>query len=727
MSELTDAYSSDAPIKDPANDVFKRWPFAQRVAQVIATRRDKSSIVIGINGAWGEGKTSVLNFIQYELRQHSHVVCMKFNPWRFGDEEQLLKGFFFDLASSIDRSLSTSTEKVGDLIKRFGKPLASLAGQGEVAENLGNMLSSADIDSLRERIERILDEQDRRVVILVDDIDRLEKSEIHAIFRLVKLTADFKNTAYVLSFDHEMVAAAIQDRYGSGQQNAGKAFLEKIIQVPLQLPAVDKVSLRKYCFSGVDEALSQAGIVLKEEDVQLFVRNFINGLETRLSTPRQAKLYSNILTFSLPILIGEVNNIDLMIIEGVRVFYPTLYEVIRRYTSLFLGNGSEGYGRRNEEQKEQVKQLISNSLEGLSIDDIKSAQDVLTYLFPRLQSVYGNTHYGPDWDKTWEQEKRICSSSYTNRYFSYTVPPDDISDLQLEDFIEKISKMSIDEVTQGVSQQINQRNAEVVISKLRQLASNFSAEVSRKLAHVLVVSARLFPNPDILFNFSTPFSRSAMLVGDLVANIPAKEERRALASEIVLLAEPITFGFHCLKWFKRDTDKRPNERGFSSEELDEIGRCLARRISFYEGGPAALITEFNSDVTPLLYSWSAYGNKVEVNERFHEWFEENPESAISLLLCYLPTAWGMENGLSHKGDFEHDQYKAVTQVINPEIVIFALERVYSDSIYVEQYPEFTNTPLELKTAQQFAWLYRNFQKTSKESDDAEFETDEDND
>ncbi|MFS0724996.1 P-loop NTPase fold protein [Paenibacillus sp. 1P07SE] len=727
MPDLVDVYSSDAPIKNPANDEFKRWPFSQRVAQVIATRRDKSSIVIGINGAWGEGKTSVLNFIQHELSQHSHVVCMKFNPWRFGDEEQLLKGFFFDLASSIDRSLSTSAEKVGDLIKRFGKPLASLAGQGEAAENLGNMLSSADLENLRERIERILDEQDRRVVILVDDIDRLEKSEIHAIFRLVKLTADFKNTAYVLSFDHEMVAAALQDRYGSGQQHAGKAFLEKIIQVPLRLPAVDKVSLRKYCFSGVEEALSQAGIILKEADVQLFVRNFINGLETRLSTPRQAKLYSNILTFSLPILKGEVNNVDLMIIEGVRVFYPTLYDVIRRYTTLFLGNGSESYGHRNDEQKERVKQLISNSLEGLSNDNIKSAHDVLTYLFPRLQSVYDNTHYGSDWDKSWAEEKRICSSSYTNRYFSYTVPPDDISDQQLEDFIVKISEMNIDEVTRGISQLINQRNAEVVISKLRQLATNISAEVSKKLAHALVVSARLFPNPDILFSFSTPFSRSAMLVGDLVANIPTKEERLAIASELVLLAEPVTFGFQCLRWFKRDKDDRPNERGFSSEDLDTIGKCLARRISGYEGGPAALISEFNSDVTPLLYTWSAYGDKADVNARFQEWLEENPENAIKLLLCYLPTAWGMESGLSHKDDFEHDQYKAVTQVVNPDTIIVALEIIYSDLIFVEQYPEFNDTPSELKTAQQFVWLHRNPQKASEETGEKEFESDEDND
>lgn len=724
MPELVDAYSSDAPIKNPANDVFKRWPFAQRVAQVIATRRDKSSIVIGINGAWGEGKTSVLNFIQHELSQHSHVVCMKFNPWRFGDEEQLLKGFFFDLASSVDRSLSTSAEKVGDLIKRFGKPLASLAGQGEVAESLGDMLSSADIENLRERIEKILDEQDRRVVILVDDIDRLEKSEIHAIFRLVKLTADFKNTAYVLAFDHEMVAAALQDRYGSGQQNAGKAFLEKIIQVPLQLPAVDKVSLRKYCFSGVDEALSQAGIGLKQDDIQLFVRNFSYGLEERLSTPRQAKLYSNILTFSLPILKGEVNTVDLMLIEGVRVFYPKLYEVIRRNLSLFL-SGSEGYGRRNEEQKEKVKQLISNSLVGLSSNEINSAQDLLKHLFPRLEAVYSNTHYGSDWEGTWATAKRICSISYANRYFSYTIPLDDVSDQEIQDFIERISGISFDEAPQAVAQLVNQRNAEVVISKLRNLTSSIPEGSSRILAKALVASGNLFPNPETLFSLA-PFSRAAMLVGDLVFNISLKEERVSLAIEIVLLAEPLTFSFECLRWFNRDTDESPEPRGFNSDDIEAIGKELARRINAYAGGPASLINNFKSNVTALLYIWSTHGEKEEVKSKLSSWFEANPEGAVQLLLCYVPTAWGMESGLSHKANFEFDQYKAVTQIIDPEIIIVSLKNIYSDLLEVAQYPRFTDTSIELKTAQQFVWLHKNSQQTRTETEEDELEIDEDN-
>ncbi|MGV2881441.1 KAP family P-loop NTPase fold protein [Paenibacillus taichungensis] len=721
MSEHVEAYSSDAPVNHPDNDVFQRWPFAQRVAQVIATRKDKSSIVVGIDGVWGEGKTSVLNFIKHELNQHSHIVCMKFNPWRFGDEEQLLKGFFFDLAKSVDQSLSTSTEKIGDFLKRFAKPVGAAVGQGEVVDSIGNMLGSADIEELRQRVEKILDDQDRRVVILVDDIDRLEKSEIHAIFRLVKLTADFKNTAYVLAFDHEMVASALQDRFGSGQQGAGKAFLEKIIQVPLQLPEVNRDSLRKYCFNGIDEALAQAGVELADSDVQLFVRNFTWGLEKRLQTPRQAKLYSNILTFSIPMLKDEVNYVDLMLIEGVRICYPSLYDTIRSNQALFLKEvRGRDYGTTSERHIEKLKSLISESLEGLNVDEIEAAQELLKYLFPRLQAVYGNTHFGTDWDNSWALSKRICSSSYIARYFSYTIPVDDVSDQLITEFIEKSSEMNVDYTKNELIKIMKPRNTEAVISKISQKTVSMSDRGSRVIAVALASSAKLIPNTESGFSFFTPFSHGAMLVSDLVSKIPT-DERSSLAKEIMYVAEPITFGYECLRWFKTHTEEKPDPKGFNLQEMDEIGRTLAKRISVFEGGVTSLIDEFESNLAALLYTWNKYGEAREANERITSWLDENPDNAIQLLLCYLPTAWGLESGLSYKADFELDQYKAVSKVVDPEVIMKALNRVYDDLSDVDEYPRSTETSLQLRTAKQFSWLHKNAHQFDEDAEQEDIE------
>ena len=107
--------------------------------------------------------------------------------------------------------------------------------------------------------------------------------------------------------------------------------------MPLHLPPADELSLRKITFEGVDRVLKTAEIDLNDEEVQHFVNNFIRGVQLRLTTPRLAKRYVNALTFGIPILKGEVNIVDQMLVEAVRIFYPKLHVAIRTHPDVFLG------------------------------------------------------------------------------------------------------------------------------------------------------------------------------------------------------------------------------------------------------------------------------------------------------------------------------------------------------------------------------------------------------
>src|SRR5690606_5537173 len=111
----------------------------------------------------------------------------------------LLIQFFQKLAIALDANLKTTGEKIGTLFKKYGKLLKidiPLVGVniGDAVESAGDILGDVDIETLKERIGLILKENKSKVVIFIDDIDRLDKVEIHSIFRLVKLTADFLNT-----------------------------------------------------------------------------------------------------------------------------------------------------------------------------------------------------------------------------------------------------------------------------------------------------------------------------------------------------------------------------------------------------------------------------------------------------------------------------------------------------------------------------------------------------
>ena len=84
--DRTSAFVPDTPLSSPEHDMFDRWTFTQRLARAIAARSDPSSLVLAVYGAWCNGKTTVLNFVEAELGHYDHVLCVRFNPWRFGDE-----------------------------------------------------------------------------------------------------------------------------------------------------------------------------------------------------------------------------------------------------------------------------------------------------------------------------------------------------------------------------------------------------------------------------------------------------------------------------------------------------------------------------------------------------------------------------------------------------------------------------------------------------------------
>ncbi|GAM14685.1 KAP family P-loop NTPase fold protein [Mesobacillus selenatarsenatis] len=695
-------YSSDSPVLNHSQDQFNRYPFAKRVASVISKRKDPSSIVIGIYGAWGEGKTSVFNFIDGELNKEEHVVCIRFNPWRYGEEEQMLINFFNEMAASIDRTIETGSEKIGVFINKFVKPAATIVGKGDVAEGVSSLFTNADIEKLRGRIEAVLEEEKKRVVILIDDIDRLEKNEIHAVFRLVKLTADFKYTAYVLAFDKEMVSSALQERYGGGNQNAGKAFLEKIIQVPLQLPAIDSNDLRTFCLRGVDTALELAEIKLTEEQVQLFVNNF-TSIEKQLKTPRQAMLYSNILTFSLPILKGEVSPVDLMLIEGLRVFSPEVYELIRNNKEIFINEPLFGY-RKSDEEAQRRKQKIETVLNGFSLEIAEEIKKVLLFLFPRLNNIFGNTHYGADWEKSWNKNQRICTNQYFQRYFTYSIPRRDISDQVIRDLMRYTEDLKSEELAKELDTKITPDNVDILILKIRSEVRTLTKEQAGNLAIAVSKLGHKFPNP-VTFLSANTFVQGAMLITDCIESIDGKEEQINLAIKICKIGEPLNFAVECFRWLRRDTEKHPNPKGFSDQEIEVIGKELAGRISEeFEDKSLLFDGDISMKFPQIFYIWNKFGEPSQQSEFLRKLLEENSNFAQDLLESYLGTTWGSD-GIPKKSNFERSEYESIIQVIDPEFLVSAIKKVYGELPIEKDYPDFIDVPFKEKLVKQFLWIH----------------------
>ncbi|MEK4907409.1 KAP family P-loop NTPase fold protein [Niallia sp. FSL M8-0099] len=695
-------YSSDSPVNDINQDRFNRYPFAQRISEIISNRTDPSSIVIGINGAWGEGKTSVFNFIEKELEFKEHIVILKFNPWRFVSEEIMLTNFFNELARSIDKSLETNSEKLASFINKFGKPIGTIVGKGEIVDGVASFFSGADLEELRNRIEEALAKEQKRVVILIDDIDRLDKNEIHSLFRLIKLSADFQYTAYVLAFDKDVVSSALQDRYSYGDNLTGMSFLEKIIQIPLQLPLAEVDDLREFCVEDLNRILHDNKIELSDSEASDFMYYFTGGLELFFKTPRQVKLYSNILSFSIPLLKKEANIVDLMLIEGIRAFIPSVYNFIKDNREIFLTSYNKGYGSSHDnEEKSRREKLINQCLEKFDHEESEGIKKMLKYMFPKIEGFLGNNFYG-NAEARWSEQQRICSIDYFQRYFSYSVSKKDVADQKVS-YILDIAKNaeSVIDVLNVINETITTANKESLFIKLRRKCSKISEKQKLNLIKSVVEMSSSYVAIEGFFK-APKYGEATFLVTDYIESIEDEKKRMEFVEETISSTANLDFAIDYFTWFRREREDENKEGEFTKEEYFDIGRFLISNLSKGLLEERTKITDY--DISNIIYLWHTYGDTNELLHYLDGLFKKEEINVFDLLESYTPTSYNA------KGDLKRDKYEALVDIIAPESIISMIHKHFPNLKTQQTYPSWiyeTKEDRQLLLASQFIWLHEN--------------------
>jgi predicted KAP-like P-loop ATPase len=698
---INETYSSDNPISDPNLDEFNRKNYSERIAKTIASRKETKSLVVGIYGKWGDGKTTVLNFIDSELKRQDNVITVSINPWMFPSETELFTAFYTELAKGLKKSLPTVKEEIGHIITDYLAPFAGLLDKGDTAEKIGRLLSNVQIEELRDRLGNLLVEQKKLVVVFIDDIDRLDKDEIHAIFRLIKLSANFENVIYILAFDPEIVINALSERYFTKKETAGQNFLEKIVQVPINLPKVPVNDLRRFCYKQIDKVLQANEIALSETEIQEFTRGFVEGIEIMLQTPRMAIRYANMLSFSLPLVKGEVNIVEFLLIEAVRVFYPSAYEVIKTNRDAFVAINLAGMGS----EKDEIKKTIEKAFDGLTEDERNNLKRLLMILFPRMKTVYGDTFYQPEYDKTLTEQKRIASEKYFDRYITYSIPTGDISDVWIEDFIKSLKDIVLEELTKMLDTELTAQNAEAFISKLQQKIERISPAGQQKLAIGLSLFGSRLPNPSELFSFRTPFLRGALLVASLIEAQIEEEVKYNLAAEIMRIAEPITFAFEIIRWLGMKKSENKNNT-ISPDDLDKIRKILADRVESVLSQETSPFEKFSDSATTLIRYWYKYGSKDNADNYLTKFLDEDVQNIHKLLNSVIPIGYPVDGSHPHKDDFERDQYDYLKSFVNLDVVYERLAQTYGSKLESEEYPFNDGKTFDLTVAKQFAWIHK---------------------
>lgn len=436
MDEIIIPLSADRPSIDPAKDLYGHAPFAKTFANAIRRYRGSDCIILALYGPWGSGKSTVLAYVEHELKsgpENDRPVIVSFNPWWFSGHEHLAKAFLGQLQAVLPEK-HRGFKALGDKLAEFSGALGSaveLAGAALGVPLPGMAVDTGaktfatkpkDIPALKESLSKLLLEEKKRIVVFIDDIDRLAPDEIRQLFTVVKALADFPYVTYLLAFDREVAATAISQQTGL----PGERYLEKIVQVPFELPLADRSTLHQALFSKLEEVMSGTPKGLLDE--AYWINVFYAGLDRLFTVPRDLVRLTNAVSVTYPAVVGEVNPVDFIAIECLRVFLPPVYDAIRTSPEEFYGHKAPTIGRdmqRAEAFHNAWLSKIRESLQG-------PVQELLQRLFPRLESIWSSTNYSADALRQWRQNLRVCSPEIFPTYFKLSLPQGAISRADLD-------------------------------------------------------------------------------------------------------------------------------------------------------------------------------------------------------------------------------------------------------------------------------------------------------
>ncbi|HEV8489406.1 MAG TPA: P-loop NTPase fold protein [Candidatus Limnocylindrales bacterium] len=707
-------YAADAPLSDPHEDRLGRAPFAQRVAGLIADRKDPKSLVVGIYGEWGDGKSSVLNFIEFYLRDHEDVVLVPFNPWLVDDERAMLPTFLSELAGSLGRAIPKRREQIAGSLARFAGYLAPLDPRIASLQRVSERAAAPTLAEQKRRLTEILEQEGKRVVVAVDDIDRLDNREIQSLFRLIKLVADFDHTTYLLACDQTIVGKALGERYG-GNDRDGLSFLDKIVQIPLLLPPPDGNTLQRLALGRLEEELRRNDIDLSNEQAQEFSRRFVIGLEARVRTPRAAVRLGNSVAFALPLLKGEANPVDVLTIEALKVLYPTVHAAVAENAEVFLGSRTTSRGP-DPALTARAQTLLRDATTGFTDRERAAVEALLKDTFPALRTVLGENISFDYVRGGWAAQQRVASPDYFDRYFSHLVPLSQVSDAWLTDLIASLPTTPADNVQRALVEQVEGGRGESLITKLRAREDQLSSDDARKLAEGIASLGDVLARPEVLFSFSTPYSQAAILIRHLLQRVPPAERLDGALS--ILSRAPLGFAAEIWRWLRPGKDDEPDDRVLTGDDEPPIAKLLLARIrEAAEAGP--LYLTHPRDATLLLFLWARYGSREETEAHLRASFEKSPGSVVDFLECYVPIAWSMDTGIGHRSDFSRDMYDQLKLVINPDAIDGALIAVVGDVGRPGEYPRSVGDLTPRLLAEQFRFLHLSADAPASESEGSE--------
>ena len=434
---------SDNSLGNNSNDELGYQVYTEKLAHKILNSNFDKSFAIGINGKWGVGKTSFIDLLKRKVKGED-IISIDFKPWSSNTPKAVIIDFF----EIVQKHISPFHYPLSRTIMKYSNKLVKLNNDSftkSVHSAISFLYPDEPLSELYNQIDSALRSIDKKLIIYIDDLDRLDKEEILEVMRLIRNTANFYNTFFIVAYDRNYVTSALE-QLNSFNPNT---YLEKIFQLEINMPYFRKHVLLNNLVKKLKQQLPvedhykiNSAILNKSPDEEKIVFGWIQ-------TMRDTTRLANSILLNYPKLAKEVIFSDYLKVEILRMKYPLVYELLKNSTDDFLKYNYKNkyYSLKDEKGDEESTSTDPKSMIGIYLSEHKDKLKLSDYEIEQVVAYLRNTF------KYYSNKNSILSIVNSGRfhlYFSYSLIDGFLSENEFEEASQQSQKKFNSKITEWV-------------------------------------------------------------------------------------------------------------------------------------------------------------------------------------------------------------------------------------------------------------------------------------
>lgn len=358
--------------KDVDYDLLNRNKIIEDLFNSINYCKNKERFIISLTGQWGSGKTTILNIVKKQLDTEGFIIIDNFETWKYNNEKSLLYGMFDAIINRIGVNFSTLE------VKKFVNACTAIVS-AKTDVNLGIFsLDYKIIDKIKLMIGEYLEKNDKRVVFIVDNLERTNENNILVILKTISTILNIDRFIYVLSYDEKEMKDTFKYKL-----HINYDYMDKVVQLPLSIPNINQDNINEVCTSCMKNLFIHYGV--NENEIEKYV-SAINLFNKNIKDLRSFKRKINSICNCCFFGDNYLNKVDYFLIELIRQENAVLYEDIRKNYEYFVSEDQVAvYGYIKDNAKEFNDRATKYFNKLFENDSNKEYKEILCLMFPNVE------------------------------------------------------------------------------------------------------------------------------------------------------------------------------------------------------------------------------------------------------------------------------------------------------------------------------------------------------